>query len=803
MAVRSVRDGSGIDVRRVGDSVVVDNTRGGGESNDGENLASSGARVYAGMNGDTLQFRRLAEGTGVSLSEGDGTVTVSATGGSNDGATLGTGDASVYAGMNGDTLQFRHLDGGTGIALSEDSEGVTASATTAGTNLGSTGAGLYAGKTGDALEFRRLVDGSNVSLSAGTDAITIDAADTDTHAGVSDDGSSVLSDVTDIDFAANLAVTDQGDGSVAVDATDTGEVNDGSNLGTGAGVYAGKSGSTLEFRSLAGSGSVSVSSASGEVTISGSGEANTASNVGTGDGLFRGKSGTDLEFRSLVAGQNLSATVGTDELTLDATDTHTDVSDSQAGVTVSDVDDIDFGASLSVADDGDGTVTADVNLSIGDVAQNGAADGQVVTWDGSAWKTDFPGTTADTAFDLLAGGTRALRLDPDSGSNEVAVVGGHPNNAAHSYGTTVGGGGPDADGNANVVYDSGGTVGGGRGNQAGSSGTSSSNEATVGGGYQNTANAGKATVAGGNGNTASGQESTVAGGYTNAASGNYSTVAGGSGNTASGLKSAVAGGTSNTAGAQESAVGGGYNNAASGQYSAVPGGINNAASGDYAFAGGRRAKANDVGAFVWADSQSSDFASNTDYNSSGVTGSDTFHARAQNGVRFVTAGGTTFLDGNGGGWNTTSTKAAKTNFQSVDPENALEGVQSLDIATWEYKDDDGEGLGVEHMGPVAEDFDEAFGLGDSDEYINSINADGVAFAAIQGLAERLRRTSDRVAELESTADSLRGDVDDLESEVDDLAAENDDLRAENDELRDRCDDLEERLAAVEARLDGE
>ena len=89
---------------------------------------------------------------------------------------------------------------------------------------------------------------------------------------------------------------------------------------------------------------------------------------------------------------------------------------------------------------------------------------------------------------------------------------------------------------------------------------------------------------------------------------------------------------------------------------------------------------------------------------------------------------------------------------------------------WRYKS---EVSGAEHMGPIAQDFRAAFGLGDSDKQITTVDADGVALAAIQGLRarlneERLARERDRaafetrIARLEeqlaptTTADARRG-----------------------------------------------
>ena len=112
-------------------------------------------------------------------------------------------------------------------------------------------------------------------------------------------------------------------------------------------------------------------------------------------------------------------------------------------------------------------------------------------------------------------------------------------------------------------------------------------------------------------------------------------------------------------------------------------------------------------------------------------------------------------------FNTTSASAAKTNVEPVDPERALDGVRSLDVNTWEFVDGD-EGR---HMGPMAEEFHEAFELGDSDESIATVDADGVAFAAIQGLATENERLHGELAETEETVDELETEVEELRARL--------------------------------------
>ena len=57
----------------------------------------------------------------------------------------------------------------------------------------------------------------------------------------------------------------------------------------------------------------------------------------------------------------------------------------------------------------------------------------------------------------------------------------------------------------------------------------------------------------------------------------------------------------------------------------------------------------------------------------------------------------------------------------------------MPVSKWEYKD----ALGESHIGPMAQDFYAAFGLGATDTGISSIDAGGVALAAIQALNQKL------------------------------------------------------------------
>jgi trimeric autotransporter adhesin len=414
------------------------------------------------------------------------------------------------------------------------------------------------------------------------------------------------------------------------------------------------------------------------------------------------------------------------------------------------------------------------------------ADGTVTCQavDANAWSltgnagttpgTQFLGTTDNKALELKVNGVRVLRLEPAASPN---LLGGYSGNllTASVTGATISGGG--SSGFTNRVTDAYGTVGGGRGNQAGDdAGTlqsapsatvgggqsnmasdgyatvgggleneASGRVATVGGGQENTASESCATVGGGNSNTASGQYATVGGGYINIASGQYATVGGGVTNGASGEQATVSGGNRNTASGVDASVGGGNNNVASGNYATVPGGASSVAAGDFSFAAGRKAKAYSQGCFVWGDSTDASVECNTN---------NRWVARASGGVRFYTNAGMTtgaYLAAGSGTWASLSDRNLKESVVAVDPTQVLASLAGVPISTWGYTSED---PSVRHMGPMAQDFYAAFGLGGDDTHITTVDADGVALAAIQGLYAENQALKAQVAELDARLSAL-------------------------------------------------
>jgi hypothetical protein len=86
-------------------------------------------------------------------------------------------------------------------------------------------------------------------------------------------------------------------------------------------------------------------------------------------------------------------------------------------------------------------------------------------------------------------------------------------------------------------------------------------------------------------------------------------------------------------------------------------------------------------------------------------------------------------------FNTSSDRNLKTNFTPVNARDVLDKVVGLPLAKWNFKEDPG----VPHLGPMAQDFHAAFGVGPDEKHIATVDADGVALAAIQGLNEKLNK----------------------------------------------------------------
>ena len=261
---------------------------------------------------------------------------------------------------------------------------------------------------------------------------------------------------------------------------------------------------------------------------------------------------------------------------------------------------------------------------------------------------------------------------------------------------------------------------------------------------------GSGTTANGETAVAMGANSTAVGyavaiGSSNAALGGHA-IAMGLGSTATGIGS-IAVGNRTTAGASY----------------AIALGDQVVANGPSSMALGQNASTNGkLGAFVYGDRSTStpvraQINNHFVVRAARIWLGSTSNATATTG-RFIETSTGAYLS-SGGTWVNSSDVNRKRGFEAVDGERVLERIAGMPVSTWAYRD---ESDSVRHMGPTAQDFRAAFGLGDTDKTIATVDADGVALAAAKALE---RRTAE--------------------------------LRRENRELRAQMEKLARRLTALE------
>ena len=98
----------------------------------------------------------------------------------------------------------------------------------------------------------------------------------------------------------------------------------------------------------------------------------------------------------------------------------------------------------------------------------------------------------------------------------------------------------------------------------------------------------------------------------------------------------------------------------------------------------------------------------------------------------------------------------KHQISSIDPQGILERISDLPVSEWSYK-----GETVRHVGPMAQDFYDAFGLGQGKTTISSIDADGVALAAIKALKDEVDMLKESLSEVMAINQQLSARVDAL------------------------------------------
>jgi len=160
----------------------------------------------------------------------------------------------------------------------------------------------------------------------------------------------------------------------------------------------------------------------------------------------------------------------------------------------------------------------------------------------------------------------------------------------------------------------------------------------------------------------------------------------------------------------------------------------------------------DDGSFVWND--------NGTLNDLYSSGANTVTMHATGGYQLYSgdSSGVSLAAGSGS-WTSMSDRNAKENFAPVDPGAVLRKVAALPMTTWNYKS---QAASIRHIGPMAQDFKAAFAVGESDKGITTIDSEGVALAAIQGLNQKLEEKDAQIQAQSTEIQDLKARLERLE-----------------------------------------
>lgn len=118
-----------------------------------------------------------------------------------------------------------------------------------------------------------------------------------------------------------------------------------------------------------------------------------------------------------------------------------------------------------------------------------------------------------------------------------------------------------------------------------------------------------------------------------------------------------------------------------------------------------------------------------------------------NELRLNSAGNLTIL----GNLTEGSSINSKTGFREIDTAKILDKVVDLPITEWSYRKSED----IRHIGPMAEDFASAFGLGGDEHGIAPLDVNGISLASIQALYEKLQVYEQQLHQQQQEIEQLR------------------------------------------------
>jgi hypothetical protein len=128
--------------------------------------------------------------------------------------------------------------------------------------------------------------------------------------------------------------------------------------------------------------------------------------------------------------------------------------------------------------------------------------------------------------------------------------------------------------------------------------------------------------------------------------------------------------------------------------------------------------------------------------------------------------GTNSTNGNGayltsgGMWMNASDRNLKEDISSPDSKDVLEKIKKLSVTKWKYK-----GTSEYHIGPMAQDFYDAFNLGTDNKHIGTTDPAGVALIAIQELAVQNDSLKNVITQQQDINNNTQQQLNDLKTTI--------------------------------------
>lgn len=175
---KTLKAGSNISITNNADDITITSTANTTGFTKANNLNGGDAKIFATNSSNQLTGKTLTAGTGISITNGSKTITISNTGTTGFTNIYGYpgGDARVLRSNSSNTGVLKSFTSGGGISITNGTDTLTISNTrtgesTTGSNLGTSGTGVFSSLVGFDLQFKKLISSTLSITSNSTNVI--------------------------------------------------------------------------------------------------------------------------------------------------------------------------------------------------------------------------------------------------------------------------------------------------------------------------------------------------------------------------------------------------------------------------------------------------------------------------------------------------------------------------------------------------------------------------------------------------------------------------------------------------------